>query len=675
MPKVELDDLALRHGVAKRGTKAEVVDRLLGDLLDQASALGPSAPGVLDAAPAADVKQRRQRRTSRKATASADPLPEPAPAATTAAPPTEAPARRARRTSRRVSAVVEESAPAAPATSTAALGPAEAAPDAPVTPAKRARRQSRKTAAIEPEPAAVAAVEEAVAPKQRARRSSRKSAAMDPADGAAAPAPAPARQRSRGRSPTVSAADGADVAMSESALGRQSKAWLQQAVAERGVYDPALHTTKAALVAALLGASTAARPEVPTTPLAIGEGLVLGEEEASVNEEPYLDATPAFCASYEEVLSQVRGGAGLEDEPAISGDAFGPAAAGAMASAAELLRVGAEVDDAASVRAAAEVERETLKALSARVASRDEARLAAEEEGVGGFADEGAAAALYRAAPDLEDIAAALAEGGGAGGALAEDEAEDAALGVFDHLAFHFEADAAPVAAPDLEDIAAALAEGGGAGDASAAEDEAEDAALGVFDHLAFDFEADLDAAAAEAEVEAAPDAGEAALAAAATAAEADAALLLRSTSPLLVQDGAALVDEEPDGALRAFDHIAFDFDLQRASAAQFARAAEPPLLAPSAAAALAEAAPIVLQDEAPDVALASFDHAHFTPPRAAAEAEAPAAVAAPRSADLGAPVGGAQRQQQQADVLVQFGEWLKEVVAAFEEWQRSLGK
>jgi hypothetical protein len=437
------------------------------------------------------------------------------------------------------------------------------------------------------------------------------------------------------------------------------------------------------------------------------------------------------------VLSQVRGGAGLEDEPAISGDAFGPAAAGAMASAAELLRVGAEVDDAASVRAAAEAERETLEALSARVASRDEARLAAEEEGVGGFAGEGAAAALYRAAPDLEDIAAALAEGGGAGGALAEDEAEDAALGVFDHLAFHFEADvdaaaqaapvaapglediaaalaegggsfdasaaedeaedaalgvfdhlafdfeadvdaaaqAAPVAAPDLEDIAAALAEGGGAGDASAAEDEAEDAALGVFDHLAFDFEADLDAAAAEAEVEAAPDAGEAALAAAATAAEADAALLLRSTSPLLVQDGAALVDEEPDGALRAFDHIAFDFDLQRASAAQFARAAEPPLLAPSAAAALAEAAPIVLQDEAPDVALASFDHARFTPPRAAAEAEAPAAVAAPRSADLGAPVGGAQRQQQQADVLVQFGEWLKEVVAAFEEWQRSLGK
>jgi hypothetical protein len=39
-----------------------------------------------------------------------------------------------------------------------------------------------------------------------------------------------------------------------------TQAWLQQAVAERGVYDPALHTTKAALVAALLGASTAARP-------------------------------------------------------------------------------------------------------------------------------------------------------------------------------------------------------------------------------------------------------------------------------------------------------------------------------------------------------------------------------------------------------------------------------
>jgi hypothetical protein len=42
--QVELDDLALRHGVAKRGTKAEVVDRLLGDLLDQVRAAIWGAP-------------------------------------------------------------------------------------------------------------------------------------------------------------------------------------------------------------------------------------------------------------------------------------------------------------------------------------------------------------------------------------------------------------------------------------------------------------------------------------------------------------------------------------------------------------------------------------------------------------------------------------------------------
>ena len=37
------------------------------------------------------------------------------------------------------------------------------------------------------------------------------------------------------------------------------QAWLQQALADRGAYDPTVHTTKATLVAALLGAAAEVR--------------------------------------------------------------------------------------------------------------------------------------------------------------------------------------------------------------------------------------------------------------------------------------------------------------------------------------------------------------------------------------------------------------------------------
>ncbi|KAI8463488.1 MAG: hypothetical protein J3K34DRAFT_145965 [Monoraphidium minutum] len=429
--------------------------------------------------------------------------------------------------------------------------------------------------------------------------------------------------------------------MSESALGKQSKAWLQQAVAARGGYDPSVHTTKAALVAALVagGAAAADAPPAGTAVPAVaaaGEAMLIGEEEVGLDEAP--QSIVPIGLSYEEVLSQVSAGAGPEDEPSIA--AAAAAAAGRLAEA----------------EAAAEAE----VALAAAV----------EIPEAGEF--------MAAVVTDITPVP-------------------------------HLPAGGDAAAAPGLDDIAAALAEAraDAPGDLSAVEDEAEDAALSAFDHAALDLGGAADA------WEAAPDAGEAAFGFAAAAAAAAPASVF--------EEGAALVDEAPDAALGAFDHMAFDPDLQRASADQFARADPHGVFA--AAAAHAEASPLVVQDEAPDAALGAFDHAAVldapaaaaaAPPAAAPaaapasvfdesvalvdeapdaalgafdhaaalDAPAPAPVAAPAAATVaaaaGAPLQLEQEQQQRAeqqaaDFVAQLRAWVGQVAAMFEEWQRSL--
>jgi hypothetical protein len=92
---------------------------------------------------------------------------------------------------------------------------------------------------------------------------------------------------------------------------------------------------------------------------------------------------------------------------------------------------------------------------------------------------------------------------------------------------------------------------------------------------------------------------------------------------PLVTAAEAVEVDEAPDAAMAAFDHMyvhiaspgTAEADLQHPNLSDCVAAVEEPLLAP------ADPAPLVVVDEAPDAAMAAFDHTSLDSPAAAAVA------------------------------------------------------
>lgn len=92
---------------------------------------------------------------------------------------------------------------------------------------------------------------------------------------------------------------------------------------------------------------------------------------------------------------------------------------------------------------------------------------------------------------------------------------------------------------------------------------------------------------------------------------------------PLTTATEAVEVDEAPDAAMAAFDHMyvhiaspgAAEADLQHPNLSDCVAAVEEPLLAQ------ADPAPLVVVDEAPDAAMAAFDHTSLDTPAAAAVA------------------------------------------------------
>jgi hypothetical protein len=151
-----------------------------------------AAAATAEAVEAPAATSRRGRRTSRKATNSSDPLPSPADiiAASTGDGATEAkPTRRGRKTSRKattsadpvedpaVTPAQNSVAAAAEASATAATDNAAAEASTGAVNTKRGRRS--KTTAVDPSPAA-AEVQSAPAKADRARRTSRKSSVLEP---------------------------------------------------------------------------------------------------------------------------------------------------------------------------------------------------------------------------------------------------------------------------------------------------------------------------------------------------------------------------------------------------------------------------------------------------------------------------------------------------------------
>jgi hypothetical protein len=366
--------------------------------------------------------------------------------------------------------------------------------------------------------------------------------------------------------------------------------------------------------------------------------------------------------SYEEVMGQLRGAAGLDGESGVDGgvlDGGGRGydeAARDMGVSREMLRGDSDQGAAPPAPMPAPPRRAGARDEDARVRARAEelAAAAAAAAGSGGGAQsvmepntravdeapDGALGAFDRMADTfdfdqqrqtvgaVDDVKAAeTGDGSGARSVLEEntkpvDEAPDGALGAFDRMAETFDFDQQRQTVGAVDDVKAAET-GGGSGARSVLEentkpvDEAPDGALGAFDRMAetFDFDQQRKTVKAVDDVAAAPPAG-----------------LGDASAP--VKDALKVQDEAPDGALGAFDRMAetFDFDQQRKTVkAVDDVAAAPPIGLGDAAAPVKDATNI--QDEAPDGALSRFDHEDFAPPRAAAAIAAAAAAAAAASA------------------------------------------
>jgi len=217
--------------------------------------------------------------------------------------------------------------------------------------------------------------------------------------------------------------------------------------------------------------------------------------------------------------------------------------------------------------------------------------------------------------PTIADCVAAVEEPlVAAAEAVEEDEAPDAAMAAFDHMAV--EAPPAPAAQeaadlqhPTIADCVAAVEEPLVAAAEAVEVDEAPDSALSAFDHMAV-------------EAPPAPAAQEAADLQHPTIADCVAAV----EEPLMAAAEAVEEDEAPDSALSAFDHMAVD--APPAPAAQEAAAGtdgQHPTFADCVAAVeepLAATADAVEEDEAPDAAMAAFDHTPLDSPAAAAVAD-----------------------------------------------------
>jgi hypothetical protein len=194
--------------------------------------------------------------------------------------------------------------------------------------------------------------------------------------------------------------------------------------------------------------------------------------------------------SYEEVIGQLRGAAGLGDEAAPDGGVMDGGARGYeraardMGVADELLR-GDGDHGAAPPAPMPALPRRALEAREEdeRVKARADQLLAAAAAGAGGGA-----------APSLADIAAALADARAPSpgdASPADDEAPDGALGAFDRMAEAFDFDQQRKTVGAVDDVAAAPPIG--LADAAAVVkdgielvDEAPDKALSKFDHMDF---------------------------------------------------------------------------------------------------------------------------------------------------------------------------------------------
>lgn len=587
LAKAELQHQLEVRGLDKDGNKEELASRLLDNLIAQESVLSTNPPDrvkLQQQLEQASTAGRRGRRISRKATASADPQPESSSvasgspqaadsviaAAMTAEPAVEAPAaaaaaaagsRRGRKTSRKATSSID------PLPSAAEIA-AGAAADLPA--ARRGRKTSRKaTTSTDPLPAAApadipaaaAAGEEASAdakPARRGRKTSRKATtSADPLETPAPQDPVAAAAEAA----TAAAADSATESLTSRQRGRRSKTTAvdPSPAAEEAAPAKAGHARRASRKSSVLEPeSTGAAPTAAAS--AEAPARQRGRRTSSAKTATADAAAPAPSTPADAPVSRAKLLAQQLAKKEIATHGQGAAAAGTAAAASSAA--------AAAAPGSAWVGADEL--LYAGSQAQSDCLLMGGDNSMQAV---GAESSFTVDNGSVDEVFAQISAERAAGLANEPTLRPEATLSSSSSSSFD------GVMNPPSAGAADAAASWGAPAAAAA------DAADGQHPSL-------TDCVAAVEE-------------------------------PLVTAAEAVEVDEAPDAAMAAFDHMyvhiaspgTAEADLQHPNLSDCVAAVEEPLLAP------ADPAPLVVVDEAPDAAMAAFDHTSLDSPAAAAVA------------------------------------------------------